>query len=261
MESSAFLAPDEFSFVSWKDRRMRWMRIAHGKYAGDLAWSDPQSTSAEWVLWLVPRLRISPAKKNGPIPAQTLSFDTLEKMGQKPVYQADGLYTCRGQIFRDGLMQYRVSPDNVQYPLVITRDEVLVFRNSSIPEQDRNLIIRRCSDFDFEVDMRVLVHAGEQQGLIGFIKSLTEDFATLRISQSGHSHEVSIPLQQLQRVWNLGDNVRVRGGAAVGTEGRVIAVSDSKDKVQFAHLTSSSQTYRVTPGICHNTYRTAAGFA
>ena len=233
-ESGLFLAPDSFSLRTSNENRKRWVRLIQGKYAGDLAWSDPTSTSTEWMLWLVPRLEIPPSKKRGkgPIPARALSFDFLKEKGQEPILQSAGLYSWNGHVFRNGLMQYRAPLSNIRFPLITTRDEVLAFRGSFITKDDYDLITRRCSSFDFEVGMRVLVDSGEQQGLVGFIQDLNEDYATLRVWQKpGHSHSVSIPLQQLQRVWKLGDEVRVKGGPDAGAVGRVLAIDGVEREV------------------------------
>ena len=210
-----------------------WVRIKKGHYKGDVAFVTAVKDDNVRVL-VVPRILydVCPAWTRAP-PALFNADRARTIFGQDSVRQvnADEKYTFQHMTFKAGLlvqifgMKQLISGD--VYP---TLEEIQLFSQSSgwdrgardAWEADRAAAVLRERD-------RVQILSGEFRGALGVVVDKRSDSVQVQLSHHDHDRNVldenfrlELSVDQVMRLFKLGDYVRVREGAHVGKCGYVV---------------------------------------
>lgn len=234
---------------------VRILRSGNVAYAGDTAIVVAEGSGYLSVL-VIPRLSPNDRKLNvgsarvpqtlfdprnatgaiGAFKGKTAVEARIQEATLKPVKQKNGHWKFLRLEYVNGLQLLKLSPGGVVANAVPTPHERRLFLDAhmaslTVATPERAKLTAAASQLSHIVveplaeGYRVKIKAGSMGGHSGTVLSGDETSALVNIAETGESS--LFPLAELERMFVIGDNVRVRTGDYTGIEGIVVAVNQT----------------------------------
>lgn len=223
-----------------------WVRIKYSKYKGDIAYVFDSDSSNDFVEVLIP-------PRDFPYPMPRGSVALLDRsclpnpnsQAVSDIIRDDKVigWRYKGERYYMGLLLKPFDRDRVEIVATPHADEIRLYLQSG---WDQPFLKKSLEAFSMQFlragdSARVVV--GEMSSKIGTVVSTDYIFrsACLEFTIDGHQIETEVRLQDIERVFSVGDMVRVVAGSYLGLEGHIIA--QSKDIFHVCQDVSQEEVY------------------
>lgn len=252
---TVFVPPDErISLLVFSDNTDvvpgGWARINCGRYSGDLAYVEQVQEKA--VVWTVPRISYS---KNQKLPSPTRlparPFEPTVAVSvfgpgsvQEKIHEGSGQdirkdFLFQNKLYRDGLVRMRYGTRSlIPLPAAPQLEEILPFSELTwISTSAVKHVLQWACSASLAIDDHICVTGGELAGLEGTICSIKDGFAIIAFG-SDLSETATVLLEELKRLYRVGDMIQVIHGMHRDAIGFVVSVDDERITV-LKHATTS----------------------
>ncbi|BFZ55359.1 transcription elongation factor spt5 [Savitreella phatthalungensis] len=220
-ESGTQLVPGSYVRVSKRNKR----------YAGDLAQIDDiHPDGLEARVKIVPRIDYSSSEAilkrnittNERPPARFFNATDAERTSGQRVRGGDGIYEFNGDRYEDGYLIKDFKLEHlIQEDVKPTIDELKNFPTDSA-SFDLTGLQNGLRTNNFALGDTVEVTSGEQAGVVGKVKSISNNVATIETAEDGLGN-LSVPVNGLRKQFAVGSHVRVQAGKHAGETGLVLS--------------------------------------
>lgn len=204
-----------------------WVRIKHGKYKDAIAYVFDSEQSNLFVKVLVPPRDFPYPMPEGSV--ALLDSSRLPKDTVTDIIHDEEVVGCsyKGAKYYKGLLLKDCQCYHLEYVASPHVDDIRLHLQSG---WDTSFIKRTIMTFSMQflrTGDAVRIVKGEVHSEIGMVLSLDHALgsACVELTFDGDQVEMEVQLQDLKRVFCVGDTVRVVAGAYLGLEGHVIQIS------------------------------------
>ena len=225
-----------------------FVRAKRGKYAQDLAQVievpeefDPDNLGSVIVkIKILPRINYrtegaSSVQKgksqDAPMRPPARLFDQHEAAKYGSVTKSRGYWIFAGETYKDGFLHKDVRLSSLITDLIrpTKNEKELLGIVEDVEEDNEEQSSGHIKTSPFQIGERVMIKSGDLRKLVGTIESLTkgdeeESMASIRLETSNIPSPVNIPLAFLERIFKLGDEVRVLQGDHIGQSGMIVDI-------------------------------------
>lgn len=203
-----------------------WVKIKQGKYKGDIGYVFDSEQSNNSVAVLIP-----PREFPYPMPQGSVAlFDRSRLPDNETVTDIIRDEKVVGWIYRGeryymGLLLKDFHCDRLEPVTYPHADDIQLHLQS---EWDKPFFKKSLVAFSMQflhVGDAVRVISGEVRSEIGTVVSINHALGCVRLSLHGHE-EIEVRLQDVERVFRVGDTVRVVAGSYLGLEGYILRMNE-----------------------------------
>lgn len=230
-----------------------WVRILRGNYLQDLAQVVSTTENGDTLtIRCVPRIDLTPRDDVGAVagvgrlkrkkctvdvrPRQRLFHyaEVVKRYGRNAVSRQDQLYIFRTETYKEGYLLKSFNLSSLMLENVNpTLDEIAMFSHSDAELEDEVMDFssivdssRRAANALLEPGDRVEVCRGELIGVQGVVEEISGDILTLTAVGANLSSQ-KLLARWVQKVFKVGDHVKVIAGKNAGETGLVVSVTDN----------------------------------
>ncbi|KAG1802905.1 uncharacterized protein HD556DRAFT_1437964 [Suillus plorans] len=236
LTSSLYLAVKQYVLISDEERETverscsklpnpAWVRIKHGKYKGDIAQVFDSDLLNDLVAVLIP-------PRDFPYPMPRGSWSLLDRSrlpngdAVSNINHSEEVVGCKykGEIYYKGLLLHNFHRDRLERVVCPHADDIQLHLQSGWDQSFlKSTVVAFSMQFLHVGDWAKIVK-GDLSSEIGKVASTDHPAgsATLDLSLDGHRKEIEVRLQDIERVFRVGDTVRVVAGPYLGVEGHII---------------------------------------
>ncbi|KAG2747121.1 hypothetical protein P692DRAFT_20739658 [Suillus brevipes Sb2] len=206
-----------------------WVKIKRGKYQGDIAQVFDSDLPDGFVAVLVP-----PRDFPYPMPPRSRSLLDRSRLpnGNTVSNITNGEevvgFKFKGETYYMGLLLHNFHRDRLERVVCPHADDIQLHLQSGWNQSFLKRTVVAFSMQFLHVGDWARIIKGDLSSSIGEVTSTDHlaGSATLKLFLSGHRKEVELRLQDIERVFQIGDAVRVVAGPYLGVEGYVIQMVD-----------------------------------
>jgi ribosomal protein L24 len=239
-----------------------WVRIKHGKYKGDIGYVLNSDPSNHLIAILIP-----PRCFPYPMPSRSVALlDRFRLPNDQTVRDVicDGKVTgfsYKGEQYYKGLLLKNFHRDRLELVASPHADDIRLHMESGF---DTPFVKKTLAAFSLQflcIGDSVRVIAGELRPNIGTVISTDYVLGSVRLETilGGNRRSIDVRLEDVDRIFRVGDDVRVVAGPYLGLEGQIIQISDdmfhvcqgvSKEEVRLVPKLKSKQSNTRCIGTC-----------
>ncbi|KAG1823064.1 hypothetical protein EV424DRAFT_1346538 [Suillus variegatus] len=233
---SLYLAVKQYVRISDEEREVverscsklpnpAWVRIKHGKYKGDLGQVFDSDLPNGFVAVLVP-----PRDFPYSMPPRSRSLLNRSRLptgnAVSNINHGEEVVGCeyKGEKYYMGLLLHNFHRDRLEHVASPLADDIQLHLQSGWNQSFLKRTVIAFSMQFLHVDDWARIIKGDLSSEIGKVTSTDHPAGsvTLELSLSGHRKEVDVRLHDIERVFRIGDTVRVVAGPYLGVEGHII---------------------------------------
>jgi transcription antitermination factor NusG len=236
LTSSLYLAVKQYVLISDEEREIverscsklpnpAWVRIKHGKYKGDIAQVFDSDLLNDLVAVLIP-----PRDFPYPMPRGSRSLLDRSRLPNgdavSNINRGEEVVGCqyKGERYYKGLLLHNFHRDRLERVVCPHANDIQLHLQSGWDQSFlKSTVVAFSMQFLHVGDWAKIVK-GDLSSEIGKVASTDHPAgsATLDLSLDGHRKEIEVRLQDIERVFRVGDTVRVVAGPYLGVEGHII---------------------------------------
>jgi ribosomal protein L24 len=239
-----------------------WVRIKYGKYKGDIGYVFDSEQSNGLVSILI-ALRDFPYPMPGGSVALLDQYLLPNDQAVRDILRDGKVVGCsyRSEQYYMGLLVKKFHHDRLEIVASPHADDIKLHIQSG---WDTPFVRKSLLAFSMQFlrtgDL-VRIIAGEIRSKIGTVISTDHASGSVRLETNFDSHqrEIDVRLEDVERIFRVGDEIRVVAGPYLGLEGHIIQISDdtfhicqavSKEEVGFTHKLQSCDSLTHFIGTC-----------
>ncbi|KAG2092151.1 uncharacterized protein F5147DRAFT_779772 [Suillus discolor] len=236
LTSSLYLAMKQYVLISDEEREIVerscsklpnpvWVRIKHGKYKGDIAQVFDSDLLNDLVAVLIP-----PRDFPYPMPRGSRSLLDQSRLlngdAVSNINRGEEVVGCKykGEIYYKGLLLHNFHRDRLEHVVCPHANDIQLHLQSGWDQSFlKSTVVAFSMQFLHIGDWAKIVK-GDLSSEIRKVASTDHPAgsATLDLSLDGHRKEIEVRLQDIERVFLVGDMVRVVAGPYLGVEGHIV---------------------------------------
>jgi ribosomal protein L24 len=206
-----------------------WVKIKQGKYKDDIGYVFDSEQSNDLVAVLIP-----PREFPYPMPRGSVALLDRSRLPNdkavSDITRGDKVvgWAYKGERYYMGLLLKHFHRDRLELITYPHADDIQLHLQS---EWDNPFFKKSLVSFSMQflrVGDAARVISGEVCSEIGTVVSTDHMFGSVRLALTldGHKEEIEVRLQDVERVFCVGDTVRVVAGSYLGLEGHIIQMNE-----------------------------------
>lgn len=268
LSSSLYLAVKQYVRISDEERGAverslrkfpcpAWVRVKHGKYKGDIAQVFDSDLPNDFIAVLVPPREFPYSMPSG---SRSLLDRSRLPTGDavSDIQRGAEVVGCqyKGERYYMGLLLKNIRRDRLERVICPHADDIKLHLQSGWNQSFLKATVVAFSMQFLRAGDWARIVKGDLSSTIGQVLStdLPAGSLTLELILSGRREETDVRLEDIKRVFHIGDTVRVVAGPYLGVEGHIIQMEDdvfrlcqnvSKEEVRVfsvEHRAKSSNT-------------------
>ncbi|KIK35767.1 hypothetical protein CY34DRAFT_95509, partial [Suillus luteus UH-Slu-Lm8-n1] len=226
------ISDEEREAVEWSCRKIpnpAWVRIKHEKYKGDIAQVFDSDLPNNFVVVLVPPRDFPYSMPRG---SRSLLDRSRLPNGDavSNISISEEVIGCKykGERYYMGLLRKNVHRDRLEPVICPHADDVQLHLQSGWNRTFLKITVHAFAMQFLRVGDWARIVKGDLRSEIGQVVSTDHPAGsvTLALTFSGFRKEVDIRLEDIERIFQVGDSVRVVAGSYLGVEGYIIQMVD-----------------------------------
>ncbi|KIK35397.1 hypothetical protein CY34DRAFT_96149, partial [Suillus luteus UH-Slu-Lm8-n1] len=240
LSSSLYLAVKQYVRISDEERGAverslrkfpcpAWVRVKHGKYKGDIAQVFDSDLPNDFIAVLVPPREFPYSMPSG---SRSLLDRSRLPTGDavSDIQRGAEVVGCqyKGERYYMGLLLKNIRRDRLERVICPHADDIKLHLQSGWNQSFLKATVVAFSMQFLRAGDWARIVKGDLSSTIGQVLStdLPAGSLTLELILSGRREETDVRLEDIKRVFHIGDTVRVVAGPYLGVEGHIIQMED-----------------------------------